>query len=98
MVCLSLVQWGNRSQGGINRESDWTLRRIRVTLDDMSKPPGMIIPPELEEEMTPAVKAFVLVLLHRLEQLESKVRELEAENERLAKKDAPEIKTGIKKQ
>jgi hypothetical protein len=29
----------------------------------------LIIPPELEEEMTPAVKAFVLVLLGRIEEL-----------------------------
>ena len=36
----------------------------------------MTIPPELEEEMTPAVKAFVLVLLERIEELEGKVEEL----------------------
>ena len=53
----------------------------------MSKPPHLIIPPDLEEEMTPAVKAFVLVLLGRIEQLEGKVRELEAKVEKLTKKD-----------
>jgi len=40
----------------------------------------MIIPPELEEEMTPAVKAFVLVLLERIKELDSKVEELTKKN------------------
>ena len=40
----------------------------------VSKPQPLIIPPELEKEMTPAVKAFVLVLLGRIEELEGKVR------------------------
>ena len=31
------------------------------------------IPPEIEAEMTPAVKAFVLMLMSRIEQLEAQV-------------------------
>ena len=53
----------------------------------VSKPPHLIIPPELEKEMTPAVKAFVLVLLGRIEELEGKVQELEAKVEKLTKRD-----------
>ena len=52
----------------------------------MSKPPHLIIPLELEEEMTPAVKAFVL--LARIEELEAKVQELEAKVEKLTKRDS----------
>ena len=37
--------------------------------------------------MTPAVKAFVLVLLGRIEELEGKVQELEAKVEKLTKRD-----------
>lgn len=37
--------------------------------------------------MTPAVKAFVLVLLGRIEQLEDNVQSLEAKIEKLTKKD-----------
>ena len=36
----------------------------------------LIMPPELEEEMTPAVKAFVLVLLERISNLKAKFEEL----------------------
>ena len=36
----------------------------------------MTIPPELEAEMTPAVRAFVKLLLGRIEQLESQVADL----------------------
>ena len=53
----------------------------------VSKLPHLIIPPELEKEMTPAVKAFVLVLLGRIEELEGKVQELEAKVEKLTKRD-----------
>ena len=53
----------------------------------MSKPLHLIIPPELEEEMTPAVKAFVQVLFGGIEELEGKVRELEAKVEKVTKKD-----------
>ena len=38
------------------------------------------IPPELEREMTPAVKAFVESLLDRLEALEAKVRQADSRN------------------
>jgi len=38
------------------------------------------IPPELEAEMTPAVKAFVLSLLDRIESLEAKVQKLTPQN------------------
>lgn len=40
---------------------------------------GMTIPPELEAEMTPAVRAFVRLLLDRVAALESEVAELKAE-------------------
>ena len=38
------------------------------------------IPPELEAEMTPAVKAFVLSLLQRIEELEAKLQKLTPQN------------------
>ena len=38
------------------------------------------IPPELEAEMTPAVKAFVLALIARVDQLEKQVADLTGEN------------------
>lgn len=41
------------------------------------------IPPELEAEMTPAVKAFVLTLLDRIEQLEAQVQKLSPRNSSL---------------
>jgi len=41
------------------------------------------IPPELEAEMTPAVKAFVLALLERIDQLEEQVRKLTPRNSSL---------------
>jgi hypothetical protein len=53
----------------------------------VSKPQHLIIPPELEKEMTPAVKAFVRVLFGRIEDLEGKVQELEAKVEKLTKRD-----------
>jgi hypothetical protein len=40
-----------------------------------SKP--ITIPPELEAEMTPAVRAFVGILLDRIAMLEARVEELE---------------------
>ena len=40
-----------------------------------SKP--ITIPPELEAEMTPAVRAFVGILLERIAKLEARVEELE---------------------
>ena len=39
-----------------------------------------MIPPELEAEMTPAVKAFVLALIARVDQLEKQVADLTGEN------------------
>jgi transposase len=41
------------------------------------------IPPEVEAEMTPAVKAFVLQLFARIEQLEQKVQKLTPQNSSL---------------
>jgi len=41
------------------------------------------IPPELEAEMTPAVKAFVLALLKRLDQAEAKIEKLTPRNSSL---------------
>lgn len=41
------------------------------------------IPPELEAEMTPAVKAFVLALLDRIEKLEEQVQKLTPRNSSL---------------
>ena len=38
------------------------------------------IPPELEAEMSPAVKAFVLMLIARIEELEDQVRKLTPRN------------------
>jgi len=50
----------------------------------MSQPKdGWTIPPELEAEMTPAVRAFVEVLLARISQLETDMVLLKAENARL---------------
>jgi transposase len=42
-----------------------------------SKIESITIPPELEAEMTPAVRAFVKTLLDRISQLEARVEELE---------------------
>jgi len=42
-----------------------------------SKIESITIPPELEAEMTPAVRAFVKTLLDRISQLETRVEELE---------------------
>lgn len=39
-----------------------------VKLEGVSKAQHLIISPELEKELTPAVKAFVLVLLGRIDQ------------------------------
>ena len=38
------------------------------------------IPPELEVEMTPAVKAFVVALLERLDEAEAKIQKLTPRN------------------
>ena len=42
-----------------------------------AKSPSITIPPALEAEMTPAVRAFVAMLLDRIAQLEARVEELE---------------------
>jgi transposase len=42
-----------------------------------AKPDPLTIPPELEAEMTPAVRAFVGLLLDRIARLEARVEELE---------------------
>jgi transposase len=53
----------------------WTRRRFFGTTYTMSstKPSPHTIPPELEAEMTPAVRAFVESLLERLRNLEARV-------------------------
>jgi len=38
-----------------------------------AKPSPLTIPPELEAEMTPAVRAFVKLLLERIEKLEARL-------------------------
>ena len=47
------------------------------------------IPPELEAEMTPAVKAFVLALIARVDQLEKQVADLTGENKGSKKTKVP---------
>ena len=48
-----------------------------------------MIPPELEAEMTPAVKAFVLALIARVDQLEKQVADLTGENKGSKKTKVP---------
>jgi hypothetical protein len=42
-----------------------------------AKPHRTVIPPDLDAEMTPAVRAFVLTLLARIAELEARVEELQ---------------------
>ena len=46
------------------------------------------IPPELEAEMTPAVKAFVLALIARVDQLEKQVADLTDKVEKLTPRNS----------
>lgn len=46
------------------------------------------IPPELEAEMTPAVRAFVLALLDRLDKTEAKLEKVEARIEKLTPRNS----------
>jgi hypothetical protein len=43
---------------------------------------GLTIPAKLDAEMTPAVRAFVKLLLGRIEQLEADVADLKARHEK----------------
>lgn len=53
--------------------------------------PSLTIPPELDSQMTPGVRAFVMLLLGRIEQLEAEVEDL---RDRLAKAERGSHQTG----
>ena len=46
------------------------------------------IPPEIEAEMTPAVKAIVLMLMSRIEQLEAQVLSLSVQVQKLSPRNS----------
>ena len=58
----------------------------------------MTIPPELEAEMTPGVRAFVEMLLGRITQLEQEVADLRQELKKYSRfeRQPPEPPAGIK--
>ena len=68
--------------------SKGVLAHIGVIVEGVSKPKPLVIPLELEGEMTPAVKAFVLLLLERISELEAKVEELSGRDPKLTPKNS----------
>jgi len=63
--------------------SNWTGSVSGDIVGGVSKPKHLVIPPELEGEMTPGVKAFVLMLLERIAELEARVEELSKRDPKL---------------
>ena len=84
-VCLSRITLrGKRSRVGVeNIELVWTWKRVLCLNTCMSR-----IPPELEAEMTPAVKAYVLMLHEQVDRLPKRVDELTEQVQKLTPRNS----------